>query len=101
MKMQISRAKTVTLSLFALAMLAVSSRAALFSDSFTNTTGTGVWENDFNWSTTTYPNNGHTRPDPNGDPIPGPNPTYNAVLDIAAPCTLSAGVTVEAVTIAT
>ena len=101
MKIQISQAKTVTLSLVALAMLAVSSRAALFSDSFTNTTGTGIWENDFNWSTTTYPNNGHTRPGPNGDPIPGPNPTYNAVLDIAAPCTLSAGVTVEAVTIAT
>ncbi len=101
MKTQIPPGRTLALALIVLALFAESSRASLFNDSFTNTAGTGVWETDSNWSTTTYPSNGHTRPDPSGNPIPGPNPTYNAILSIAAPCTLSIGVTVESVTIAT
>ena len=101
MKMQKSRARIVTLSLLGLSLFAVAGRAALFEDLFTNTTGNGVWENDFNWSTTAYPNNGHTRTGPGGEPIPGPNPTYNVVLDISASCTLATGVTIESVTVAT
>ena len=60
-----------------------------------NYLGGGVWEQDANWSTTVYPNNGRTRPDANGNPIPGPNPIYNANLDHPTPCTLAIGVRIQ------
>ncbi len=101
MKTQISGLKAIALWLLAMALATIPSQAALFDDFFVNTSGDGVWNQDLNWSTTTYPDNGHTRPDPGGDPIPGPNPTYNAILEMPTLCTLNTGITVEGVTIAT
>ncbi|HWN93747.1 MAG TPA: hypothetical protein VNT99_01830 [Methylomirabilota bacterium] len=61
--------------------------------------GGSIWEQDANWSTTVYPQNGRTRPAPNGDPIPGLNPLYNVSINNPAPCTLGIGVRVEAVNV--
>jgi fibronectin-binding autotransporter adhesin len=64
-----------------------------------NYLGGGIWEQDANWSTTVYPQNGRTRPDGNGNPIPGPNPFYDVTINNPALCTLGIGVRVQTVNI--
>jgi hypothetical protein len=55
----------------------------------------GIWEHDGVWSTEAYPNNGHTIPGPGGEPVPGPNPTYDVLISIPAPCTLGRFVRIQ------
>src|SRR3954470_6615935 len=98
MKTKLSKANALTFLLVGFAWLAVPVRADLFTASYN---GGGTWEVDGSvWSTNAYPNNGHTVPDGHGGVLPGANPTYNAVINVAAPCTLSIGVAVQGVSIA-
>ena len=55
----------------------------------------GIWQQDGVWSTSAYPNNGHFILDSNNNPVPGPNPTYDVVLGISDPCTLTANVQIQ------
>ena len=91
-------------------LLITPARADTFTATFTNEFGDGIWQRDAhigvignpgdpdipgNWNTGAYPTNGHSINNPNtGLPVPGANPSYNAVINIAAPCALGAAVTV-------
>jgi hypothetical protein len=83
--------KTLLTALSAITLALLAGEAAAQGPTLysANYLGGGVWEQDAAWSTTVYPHNGRTRPDGNGNPIPGPNPIYNATLNNPAPCTLS------------
>lgn len=59
----------------------------------------GIWEQDGVWTTSAYPNNGHTILDSMGNPVPGPNPTYDVLIDTAPPCNLGIHVTVQTVNV--
>ena len=84
---------TLALAVTALALGAFA-RPANAQGTYNNTyLGGGIWEQDANWSITVYAHNGRTRPDANGNPIPDPNPQYNAIIN-TAPCVLSIGVNV-------
>ena len=91
----IGKTLLTAVSAFMLALLAGEAAAQGPTLHSANYLGGGVWEQDANWSTTVYPQNGRTRPDANNNPIPGPNPIYNANLDHPTPCTLSIGVRIE------
>ncbi|MEP6955479.1 MAG: hypothetical protein ABI883_01535 [Chthoniobacterales bacterium] len=89
-----------SLPLFALALaLSVQpARADLFNASFLQD-NLGIWEQDGVWSTSAYPSNGHTIPDSNGNPIPGPDPTYNVVIGVPSICTLGIFARVQTVNV--
>ena len=98
MKARISQTKAVSLSLLTLVVLVVPGYA---QGTYTaNYLGNGIWEQDGNWSTVAYPNNGHFVVI-NGNPFPDSNPSYVAVIDSPAPCTLGAGVTIQGASLAT
>jgi hypothetical protein len=59
----------------------------------------GIWQQDGVWSTSAYPNNGHTIPGANGQPVPGPNPTYDVLIANSSPCTLGIFARVETVNV--
>lgn len=79
-----------------LALAAPSARADQFTASWLGGT---IWEQDGAWSTTAYPNNGHIVTI-NGNPVPGPNPTYNVDIRNPAPCTLGIGVAIQSLNVA-
>lgn len=89
--------------------------AGTFTATFTNQSGSGIWEKDAhiglasnpndpstpgNWDTFAYPNNGHSISNPNtGTNVPGDNPLYNAVVNLNG-CTLGVGVTIQTLNVA-
>jgi hypothetical protein len=77
---------------------AVVARADHFNASYLDN-ALGVWEQDGVWSTAAYPDNGHTIPGANGQPVPGPNPTYDVLISIPTPCTLGIWANVQTVNI--
>ena len=79
-------------------LLASGARADQFSAAWL-ANNLGIWEQDGVWSTSAYPNNGHTIPGANGQPVPGPNPTYDVLISIPAPCTLNRYVRVQTVNV--
>ncbi len=99
----------VTIMIAALALNSLAT-AATFTATYTNGFGDGIWERDQhignlgnpadfstagNWSTGAYPSNGHAISDPNTSAvIPGSNPSYDASITLASPCTLGISVTV-------
>jgi hypothetical protein len=70
-----------------LSLVASAAKADHFSANWLEP-NTGIWQQDGVWSTSAYPNNGHTIPGANGQPVPGPNPTYDVSISNASPCTL-------------
>jgi hypothetical protein len=95
-----SGAGKLLLAILTLALVAASAHAGQshFSAAWP-TNAPGIWEQDGIWTTSAYPNNGHTIPGANGQPIPGPDPTYDVLIDVLPPCTMSTGITVQAVNI--
>lgn len=91
-------ARLLSVVIAAVTTFAATLRADHFSASFLED-NLGIWEQDGVWSTDAYPNNGHTIPDSQGDPIPGPNPTYDVVIGVPSPCTLGIGVRVQTVNV--
>ena len=63
------------------------------------TNAPGIWEQDGIWTTSAYPNNGHVIINQQGQPVPGPDPTYDVLIDVLPQCTLGIGVNVQAVNI--
>jgi len=106
-------ASCIALASLALVLLAGSARADTFTATFTNEFGNGLWARDArigvppdpgelgNWSTGAFPANGHSILNPNtGLQVPGPNPSYDVVINIATPCTLGGvNVAVESVAV--
>jgi hypothetical protein len=87
------------ISLLCLALLVVlgtvaTSRADQFNAAYLEGAD-GVWERDGFWSTSAYPNNGHVIINSSGNPVPGPNPTYDVLISVPTPCTLGIGVTIQ------
>ena len=84
--------------------------AGTFTATFTNQSGSGIWEKDAhiglasnpsdpstpgNWDTKAYPSNGHSIVDPNTNTnVPGDNPFYDVVVNLNG-CNLAVGVTIQ------
>ena len=96
--MTTKRLQTTRLLGFCLILLAPVVRADHFSASWLQSNG-GYWEQDSGWNTSAYPDNGHTIPGANGDPVPGPNPTYDVVIGNPSLCTLGRFVRVQTVNV--
>jgi hypothetical protein len=60
---------------------------------------TGIWQQDGVWSTSAYPQNGRSIPGANGQPVPGPNPTYDVLISNPSLCTLGIFARVQTVNI--
>jgi hypothetical protein len=100
----------VGLALLNLFLLSSLARAGTFTATFTNQSGSGIWEKDAhiglasnpndpstpgNWDTKAYPSNGHSIVDPNTNTnVPGDNPFYDVVVNLNG-CNLAVGVTIQ------
>ncbi len=75
----------VTSGTMALLLLAMgfTPAAVVRADQFTASwlePNTGLWQQDGVWSTSAFPQNGRAIPGAGGQPVPGPNPTYDVVI---------------------
>jgi hypothetical protein len=102
--------RMVGLTLLNLFLLAGPVYAGIFTATFTNQSGSGIWEKDAhiglasnpndpstpgNWDTKAYPSNGHSIVDPNTNTnVPGDNPFYDVVVNLNG-CSLAVGVTIQ------
>jgi hypothetical protein len=95
-----SAARKLLLAILALGLVAASARAGQshFSAAWP-TNAPGIWEQDGPWTTSAYPNNGHVIINQQGEPVPGPDPTYDVLIDVLPQCTLGIGVQVQTVNI--
>ena len=60
---------------------------------------TGLWQQDGVWSTSAFPQNGRAIPGARGQPVPGPNPTYDVVIGNPSLCTLGIFARVQTVNV--
>ncbi|HKP93893.1 MAG TPA: hypothetical protein VJS88_08340 [Chthoniobacterales bacterium] len=94
--------QALTLIVLTLALGALTSTAHAGQSHFNAawpTDAPGIWEQDGIWTTSAYPNNGHVIFNSRGEPVPGPDPTYDVLIDVLPACKVSTGINVQAINI--